>query len=315
MTTSPDARYAHRMSAARLIPLALNVSLFLTVFAVGLRTQAGDATYLWRERSLLLRSILAMNVIVPAVALWVAVVLPVHDAVKIAIVALALSPVPPFLPGKVGKTGGDSGYAVSLMVTTALLTLVTLPASFLLLSNLVGRELHVPLATIMRILGTGIILPLAAGMALRALSEPVAASVARVVGIIAPLLLLGAFGALIAASWPAMRGLIGNGTVVVFIALTMISLSVGYALGGPKHDDRIVLMFAATARHPAVAMALAASARPDLMAASAAVLFSLIIGTVASIPLTRRLKAAARIGPPSDSESPIRVSATVPHTR
>ena len=303
------------MSAARLIPLALNVSLFLTVFAVGLRTRAIDATHLWRHKSLLLRSLLAMNVIVPVIAVCVAVVLPIHPAVKIAIVALALSPVPPFLPGKISQTGGDSAYAISLMITASLLAVLTLPASFLLLGGIVGRELEVPLRSILRILGTGILLPLAAGMILRALSQPVADAVARVVGVIAPVLLLLAFGAIIGATWPAMRALIGNGTIVVLVALALVSLVVGYALGGPKREDRIVLMYAATARHPAVAMALAAAARPDLKAAAAAVLLSLIIGTIATIPLTRRLKAGVRREAATASESPIRLGVTAPHTR
>ena len=52
------------MTLARLIPLAAHVSLFLIVFALGLATRGGEATYLFRRPGLLARSITAMNVVI-----------------------------------------------------------------------------------------------------------------------------------------------------------------------------------------------------------------------------------------------------------
>jgi hypothetical protein len=53
------------MTLKTLLPLALNVSLFLAVFAIGLRTSVRDVTYLCRSPGELVRALLAMSVLVP----------------------------------------------------------------------------------------------------------------------------------------------------------------------------------------------------------------------------------------------------------
>jgi len=51
------------MTLDQLIPAAISVSIFLTVFAVGLHAALRDAVFLLRRPGLLLRSILSMNVV------------------------------------------------------------------------------------------------------------------------------------------------------------------------------------------------------------------------------------------------------------
>jgi hypothetical protein len=51
------------MTLAQIILLAVNASMFLIVFALGLETTLGDATSLFRQPGLFVRSILAMNII------------------------------------------------------------------------------------------------------------------------------------------------------------------------------------------------------------------------------------------------------------
>jgi BASS family bile acid:Na+ symporter len=102
------------MDAAQLIRLALQTSILLLVFALGLRATIQDATYLLRQPSLLLKSLVAMNVIVPLVAAILAAVFPLHPAVKITLLLMAVSPVPPILPGKQLKLGGRTSYVYGL---------------------------------------------------------------------------------------------------------------------------------------------------------------------------------------------------------
>ena len=105
------------MNAADIALLVVRISLALTVLAVSLNTRSGDATYLVRHPLLLLRSFVAMNVVMPCVALWFAIVFALTPAVKLALITLAVSPVPPFLPGKALTSGGDRSYTVSLFAT------------------------------------------------------------------------------------------------------------------------------------------------------------------------------------------------------
>jgi hypothetical protein len=60
----------------------------------------------------------------------------------IALVALAISPVPPALPRKVNKAGGVAPYGLGLMVTVATLSILYVPLAV----NFIGAYFHKPFA-------------------------------------------------------------------------------------------------------------------------------------------------------------------------
>jgi hypothetical protein len=88
------------MDWATLLPYLMKVSIGLTVFALGLKVIPRDLTHLFRNPGLLFRSLLAMNVVMPLVAASLVEAFQLQPVVKIALVALSLSPVPPKLPKK-----------------------------------------------------------------------------------------------------------------------------------------------------------------------------------------------------------------------
>ena len=60
------------MEPKELVILGLQVSIWATVFGFGLAAKSGDLTYLFRHTNLLARSIVAMLVVMPVVALILA---------------------------------------------------------------------------------------------------------------------------------------------------------------------------------------------------------------------------------------------------
>src|SRR5262245_12980070 len=112
------------VSAAKLIALVLQISIGLIVCSVALRAKPGDITYLLRRPSLLVRSLLAMNVVMPFIAALVAMFFHLRPEVELALVLLAVSPVPPILPGKEGKAGGNISYGIGLLTLSALTSIV-----------------------------------------------------------------------------------------------------------------------------------------------------------------------------------------------
>lgn len=102
------------MSAIDLVRLAILVSIVLIVLSFGLLTTWHDVTSLFRDPSLLLRSLLAMNVLPPLFAASLSAVFSLRPAVTIALIALAASPVPPFLPMKQRKLVGNHEYVYGL---------------------------------------------------------------------------------------------------------------------------------------------------------------------------------------------------------
>jgi BASS family bile acid:Na+ symporter len=284
------------MTMQQALVLALQASILMTVFGLGLRTAPNDVLYVVRRPGLLGRSLLAMFVIMPMIAVLLVRTLTLRPSVEIALVALALSPIPPLLPGKAEKAGGHGSYPLGLLVIAGLLSAVTVPATLALFGSYYTRPFAMSSAAIAGVVLKMIIAPLAAGMAFRALLPSVASRLAKPVGLVAKVLLgLGVLAILIAAM-PSVLALTGGGTLLVVTAFVAAGLGVGHWLGGPDRDHRIVLALSTASRHPAIALAIAKENFPNEPYLGAAILLYLLVNAAIGIPYQarqRRLQTTA----------------------
>jgi BASS family bile acid:Na+ symporter len=267
------------MTLARLIPLAIQLSIALIVFSIALHARFTDLTYLLRRPGLLARSLLAMFGVMPVLAVALAVVFDLNPLVEVALIAPALAPVPPILPKKQLKAGGAPSYAVGLLAVAGLIAIVYVPAALALLGRIFGRPVHADAAVVAKIVASSILVPLLAGLAVGPLSPAFAAKAAKPIGIVAMLLLVVAALPVLIKEWPSVVALVGNFSVVAIALFSVIGLAVGHALGGPDPDERTVLALSTATRHPGIAMAIAAD-MPDKQALLAAVLLICIVGAV-----------------------------------
>ena len=197
---------------------------------------------------------------------------------------LAISPIPPLLPGRQQKAGGHASYALGLMMIAAVLSIVIVPAEV----EMVGRYFMKPFAmSSAAIAGYALkaaVLPLVAGMVFRALLPDVAARIAKPVGLIATTLLAVGVLAILAAASTEVVSLVGNGSIVAMAAFVIVGLAVGHALGGPAADDRLVLALSTASRHPAIALAIAKANFPDEPHLGATILLYLLVSLLIGIP-------------------------------
>jgi|APFre7841882724_1041349.scaffolds.fasta_scaffold133272_1 BASS family bile acid:Na+ symporter len=145
------------MEPAQLVKLAIAASIPLLVFALGMRATFADATTLirglFRPPNRLLRAIVSMNIIVPAAAVAVAMLVDLSLPVKTAVLAMAVSPIPPVLPGKQLKVGGDASYVFGLLVAVSLASAMRHPGIAMAIASLnVPEEPRVPAAVILYLL-------------------------------------------------------------------------------------------------------------------------------------------------------------------
>jgi bile acid:Na+ symporter, BASS family len=283
------------MNLAALIRAAFPVSIGLIVFALGLRCMPEDATSLLRDRRLLFRSLLAMNLVQPLVALLLVVTTQVHAAVKIALFALAVSPVPPILPDKQLKAGGRQSYVYGELVASSVLAIVLVPLTLLLLEVVSGRDVPPAPATVARIVSVSVLVPLVLGMLGRRWWPAFAARASHLTSVTGNVVLVAAALVASMALWPSVSSLIGNGTLLVCLAFALIGLAAGHLLGGPDPDDQTVLALSTAARHPGVAIAIGSAAFPDQKAVTAAVVLYLFASAVVSAPYIawrKRLRAS-----------------------
>ena len=91
------------------ILFGMKASIMMSVLAIGLDTTLGEASYLFRRPRRLLLSVISMDVVMPLFAIAAAFLLPLPGPVKLALIALSVSPVPAGFPKKAMKMGGNRG--------------------------------------------------------------------------------------------------------------------------------------------------------------------------------------------------------------
>jgi BASS family bile acid:Na+ symporter len=283
------------MSESFVILLALGASIAFAAVSVGLRVTSRDAVYLLRRPGLLARSFLVMNVIMPLLALWASIAFGLDPAVKVALIVLAMSPLPPFPTVDTVKGDGEGSYAPSLVGVASLFAAIIVPVSVWMLDRLFGVPFHMQASVVARLVVGSVLVPLVVGIAIRQFMPAVANLIAKPMSLGANIVLIGAMIPLTAGAGPAVKTLLGNGTLLAIIGLTLVGLAVGHVLGGPVEEDRPVLALATTSRHPAIAIAIASTSFPGDQLVVAAVLLHLIVGAAISARYISQSERRARV--------------------
>jgi len=284
------------MSAAKLVGLALNMSIWLMVFGIALNAGAWRVRTIFRNPALLLRSLVAMYVVMPLFAVWVALNFELNRAVLTALILLALSPVPPVLPSKQLKAGGSMNYVIGLLIVAALAAILVVPAGVDVIGRAFGYELNVPFAVTARVVGTSVLLPVVAGLAVARWAPPFAEKAAGPVAAVSTVLLLVCLALIVVSKWSALAAQANNFTVVAIVLFIAVGLVTGHLLGGPEPDNRTSLALATATRHPGVAVAVLNVIAPTAEDVAPVVLLYLLVGMIASLPYLK-WRARGR-GPP-----------------
>ena len=267
-----------------MIPIAIKASLILIVLGLGLKASVSDTLFVFRRPGLLLRAVLAMDVVTPLVAIALATTLPLDAPVKIALVTMSLAPLPPTFSKKPLKAGGSISYTVGLFVAMTLIAILFIPLALTLLTRVFGVPLQMTPGAVWSMVVWSLLAPLAAGLVIHQLAPAFAERIAYGVAKAGTMVLLVAAAPILARVWPAMISLIGNGTILAMIVLAILAMAAGHLLGGPEPENRVTLALASAGRHPAIALAIARANFPDEKLASAAVLLYLLVCGLATAP-------------------------------
>jgi bile acid:Na+ symporter, BASS family len=272
------------MSIADLIRVAVLLSIMLIVLGFAMLCSWRDATSLFRNPSLLLRSLLSMNVLLPLFAAIAVAVFSLRPVIEVVLIALSVSPVPPFLPLKQSKIAGHNEYIYGLLGASSLLNVVLAPLTVLILAMAFSRHATVPAAGIARIVALTVLVPFALGLLIHHLKPALADRAAPIASKAGIALLVLAVVPVFIKMWSPMMSLVGDGTLLALVAFVVVGLAVGHFLGGPDPANRSILALATATRHPGVALVIATQNFPDAKLVAPAVLLYLLVCTIASLP-------------------------------
>lgn len=267
------------MAMKQLVMIAFQLSIMSTVFCFGLKASTDDLLYVVRRPWLFVRSLLSVTVVMPLVVIACLYAVDLRPTVQIALIALAISPLPPLLPKKETGAGGLQSYGFGLMMLLALLSIVLVPLYVELLAAWFDRPLDMPASAVAGVVLKSVLVPFVAGMLIRSFASGVAARIEKPLSMLAKALLaLGVLALLIYAA-PGLWELVGDLTIVAIIVFTLAGLAIGYVFGRPQQDHAIVLALATACRHPAIALTIAATNFPE-QRFGATILLYLIVSAV-----------------------------------
>lgn len=246
---------------------------------------------------------LAANfVVAPAVALGLTAALSLDRTHEIGLLLLGGAAGAPFLPKLAELAKGDVAFSVGLMLMLMVVSVGFLPVALPLLIPGLSAE---PWPLLKPLLVT-MLLPLAAGMALRARTERWANRLRPLVGKVSNASMVLAVVLLVGVNFEALLGTFGTGAVAAGIAFVTVATLVGVALGGPAPTTRSVLGLGTGQRNVAAALLIATQNFAD----QPGVVVMLLVTTLAGlVPLLFAARWFARLRCPTRQPSELQVLA------
>jgi len=281
-----------------LILTILKISIALSVLAVGLEASFSDANFIFRRPSEFARVFFSMYVLMPLLAVGLALMFNLDPAVKIALVVFSVSPVAAFFPERALRAGGKQDYSVGLMLT-ALLAIVVIPVWLEIFKHIFRLPLHAPARSIAVLVFFAILVPLLVGIAVRAKATAFAERIAKPLGKIALVFVVLGVLPILFRSIRAIFSLIGNRTLLSFAGFVIAGYIIGYLLERPRPENRNILGLANVARHPAIAAVVAHANFPQLKSVLPSVFLYVFVNALITAVAAKLLKA--RSTPPAES--------------
>jgi BASS family bile acid:Na+ symporter len=239
--------------------LVLVVAIMASALASGFGTRLGAARRLLDRPGPLVAALALLLLVMPALAILVAWLLPLAPEARIALIALFLSPLPPFFPGRGGPRVAPADDIIGAQLLAALAAIAVAPLSLLVVERLTDHVIVIDKPRMILVLLLTIIAPLAIGMVVNhwrpALADAIRQPLARVAAIVLAggvvLLLFGLGRSLLAAfTLP---------TLLAFVLVAGLGLVLGHLVGRPDRERQRTLAIAMVTRHPGVALILSAS--------------------------------------------------------
>jgi predicted Na+-dependent transporter len=268
------------------LPFVALAFLVTVMFSTGLDLTVRQIIEPLRDKRLLASSLAANVVVIPLIAVVIARLIPMGEAMRIGIVLYALGAGTETGPKLVQIAKGNAGFAVALLALLASITVIFLPSVI----SLVAPEVHVDrlhllvklLATVALPLGVGVMLRSWRGAGLQRLS---------VVMHRAALTLLAVFILqVVAVNYAAMLA-VDAGAMIGGLLFFVLAFSTGYLAGGPLAGNRRALALMTCIRNAPIGMAIASQVfahDPDvLVMVTMMAIMTALLGLVATIALSR----------------------------
>jgi BASS family bile acid:Na+ symporter len=300
-----------RQTVFQALKVILSVVIPLASLATGLEAATVDPFWLFKRPSLLLRSLLALLILIPSgtVLFLEAIHAPPLLLTGLTVSILAVGVGPPALLTHTRARDKNVAYEVELNVVLMALAVAFIPTAVALL----GMYFHVPLrlnvAGVAKVVLTRVLVPLLAGVLVARLFPRLAGPLGRVAAPVVQIALLAVVVVALILTWRSLLAIGARGWITS-AAVAFGALVIGHLLGGPEPENRRVLATLGAIRFPGMALLIATITplgRRVVPVVLAYVLSSLVlVALYDAVTSPRRRRVTAEPPPVSPPPTPAR---------
>jgi len=275
-----------------LFNLSVLIFVLASMFGMGLSLTLKQIVAPMRNVSLILKALAANFILAPLLAFALAKVVGLDDQLAIGLFILGVSAGAPMLAKYSEMAKGDAAFTLGLMVLLMVVTIIYAP----LVLPLLMPDVQVDVWGMIKSLVLMMLLPLAAGLFVKARYESLAESLAPYMSQASSITLMMQLVLVIPLAGSDFLGMIGTGAILAALLFIAGTLILGYLLGGPGRDTRAVVGLGTAQRNVSAAMLITVQnfAEPKvLIMVLTGALLMLVINSVVAGEFGKRREAEA----------------------
>ena len=245
----------------RPLPL-LNFFVAVVMFSIGLRTLGGEFLNILRDRALFARTLLANCILIPAIGLLLVRSFPLNHDATIGILLLAAIPGTPIALQFTRMAKTRLAFAAAMTLVLSLVSIAMTPLAIEAMPQ-TARRTERPVLILMVNITLYIVLPLCAGVWAARRVPKIAPRLVLPLSLLATVAFLFLMWETRLVRRQAFNAIRGGGTVLAMLLLLLLSMLIGWAIGGPDRETRRILATSSGMRSVIVVLYVARFCFPD----------------------------------------------------
>ncbi|MGZ4904396.1 MAG: bile acid:sodium symporter family protein [Halobacteriota archaeon] len=231
--------------------LSVLIFVITNMLAMGLGLTVVQILQPLRNLRLVGKALIANFVLVPLVAYVLVALIPLEQGLAIGLILVGTAAGAPFLPKLVQFSKSNLAFGVGLMVLLMVVTIVYMPLVLPLL--LPGTTVNA--GSIAASLVVLLLIPLAIGLLIKRWNDEIADTLQPAFNRISTIFLIVLIVLYLGLDYQTILSTFGTGAIGVAIVFILVSLAIGYVLGGPARDTKPVLGLGTAQRNMSAAFA------------------------------------------------------------
>jgi BASS family bile acid:Na+ symporter len=219
--------------------LLINVFVVLVMFSIGLRVRGSDLLDVMRDRNILIRTLVANCILIPAIGILLVSIFPLpHDAM-IGLLLLAAIPGTPIAMQFTSRVQTRLAFAAGMTAVLALVSIVMTPLAVEVFPQ-AARDNQRPLLSLVSVIFAYIALPLCAGLWVGRRAPGIAPKLVLPLVIVASVAFSYAMWETRVTRREALLAIAGHGTILSLALLFLSSMLIGWMIGKDADTRRVL---------------------------------------------------------------------------